>query len=175
MKTGVEQLTQYAAYHRDKRNIATHFVGIPLIVFAVLILASRLHFVTVNGVPISLALVLWALSSFYYLKLDMGIGVLMTVLHLALLWLAAPLAQGSVALWLASGIGIFVFGWVLQFIGHHFEGKKPAFVDDLIGLVVGPMFVVTEFLFLLGLRKPLQNQIEAKVGPTLIRGQGSAA
>jgi hypothetical protein len=30
-------------------------------------------------------------------------------------------------------------------------------------------------LFLLGLRKPLQNQIEAKVGPTLIRGQGSAA
>ena len=29
-----ELLVRYAAYHRDRRNIATHLVGIPLIVFA---------------------------------------------------------------------------------------------------------------------------------------------
>ena len=41
MKTLVDHLSQYASYHRDPRNIATHFVGIPLIVLAVTILLSR--------------------------------------------------------------------------------------------------------------------------------------
>ena len=35
MKSLVDHLSQYAAYHRDPHNIATHFVGIPLIVIAV--------------------------------------------------------------------------------------------------------------------------------------------
>ena len=41
MKTLVDHLSQYANYHRDPRNIATHFVGIPMIVLAVTILLSR--------------------------------------------------------------------------------------------------------------------------------------
>jgi uncharacterized membrane protein YGL010W len=32
MKTALEQLTACAAYHRDRRNIATHLVGVPMIV-----------------------------------------------------------------------------------------------------------------------------------------------
>ena len=41
MKTLTDHLAQYAAYHRDRRNIATHFIGIPLIVVAVAVLLSR--------------------------------------------------------------------------------------------------------------------------------------
>ena len=41
MKSLVDHLSQYAAYHRDPHNIATHFVGIPLIVIAVATLLSR--------------------------------------------------------------------------------------------------------------------------------------
>ncbi|HEY1418157.1 MAG TPA: Mpo1-like protein, partial [Myxococcaceae bacterium] len=41
MRTLAQQLTQYAGYHRDRRNIAGHFVGIPAIYFAVVILLSR--------------------------------------------------------------------------------------------------------------------------------------
>jgi len=36
---------------------------------------------------------------------------------------------------------------MIQFVGHWYEGRKPAFVDDIIGLLVGPMFVVAEALF----------------------------
>ena len=36
-----ELLVQYARYHRDRRNIATHFVGIPMIVFAISVLLAR--------------------------------------------------------------------------------------------------------------------------------------
>ncbi|MEX5669899.1 Mpo1-like protein, partial [Pseudomonas neuropathica] len=41
MKSLVDHLGQYATYHRDPRNIATHFVGIPVIVVAVAVLLSR--------------------------------------------------------------------------------------------------------------------------------------
>ncbi|MBO6152332.1 MAG: DUF962 domain-containing protein, partial [Acinetobacter sp.] len=34
-------LSQYAAYHLDHKNILTHFVGIPLIVFSILCLTAR--------------------------------------------------------------------------------------------------------------------------------------
>ena len=63
----------------------------------------------------------------------------------------------------------FVVGWVIQFVGHYYEGRKPAFVDDLVGLLVGPMFVVAEWMFMLGWNKPLLQAIEAEVGPTVIR------
>ena len=32
MRNATELMVQYAAYHRDRRNIITHFVGLPLIV-----------------------------------------------------------------------------------------------------------------------------------------------
>ena len=38
-------------------------------------------------------------------------------------------------LWYA--VGLFLFGWVLQFIGHAFEGKEPEFFHDWRFLFVG--------------------------------------
>jgi uncharacterized membrane protein YGL010W len=60
-----------------------------------------------------------------------------------------------------------VVGWIFQFIGHYYEGRKPAFVDDITGLAIGPLFVVTEALFMLGLCSTLKAQVEQKVGPVL--------
>jgi uncharacterized membrane protein YGL010W len=38
---------------------------------------------------------------------------------------------------LIPAAGLFVFGWILQFIGHAFEGKRPEFFRDLRFLFVG--------------------------------------
>jgi uncharacterized membrane protein YGL010W len=62
-----------------------------------------------------------------------------------------------------------VLGWLIQFVGHYYEGRKPAFVDDLMGLAVGPLFVVAELAFLLGLRSELREAVELRAGPTCIR------
>jgi len=35
MRNATELMVQYAAYHRDLRNITPHYIGIPLIVFAI--------------------------------------------------------------------------------------------------------------------------------------------
>ena len=85
------------------------------------------------------------------------------------------MAAQSTSLWLGSGIGMFVVGWVIQFVGHYYEGKKPAFVDDISGLIVGPLFVVAELAFLLGLRQDLKQQIEARSGPVRSRKKNVTA
>lgn len=165
VKTLTEQLTQYAAYHRDRRNIVTHFVGIPLIVVAVAILLSR-PVLMVGGVPLSAAVVVVLLSVAFYLALDIGLGLVMGALMALALMLGAWAAAQSTATWLTLGVGGFIVGWVLQFIGHIYEGRKPAFVDDIVGLLIGPLFVLAEALFAFGIKRELQERIEAVVGPT---------
>jgi uncharacterized membrane protein YGL010W len=161
----VKVLAQYAGYHRCRRNILTHFIGVPLIVFSVMILLARPG-VSLGSFYLSAMWIGIALTTLYYCRLELQLGALMGVILVLGGWLAQPLAHGSMLLWLGSGIGIFVFGWVLQFIGHHYEQRKPAFVDDLIGLMIGPIFVTAELLFLLGLRKSLEHDIVAIAGPT---------
>lgn len=174
MKTLVDHLAQYAAYHRDQRNILSHFIGIPLIVVAVAILLSRPG-VEVFGLWLAPATLTALAAAVFYLRLDLRFGLLMTLLLLLSLWLAAGLATQSTALWLGSGLGLFVAGWVIQFVGHYYEGRKPAFVDDLMGLVIGPLFVAAEAAFLLGLRLDLERAIIERAGPTCIREKSASA
>jgi uncharacterized membrane protein YGL010W len=163
MKSLVDHLSQYAAYHRDPRNIASHFIGIPLIVVAVAVLLSRPEW-SLDGLWISPAVVLALASAWFYLRLEVKLGVLMTVLMGLSVWAGQVLAQQSTMVWLSSGLAMFVVGWVVQFVGHHYEGRKPAFVDDVSGLIVGPLFVVAELAFMLGMRHELKEQIEARAG-----------
>ncbi|MCH7342426.1 DUF962 domain-containing protein [Pelomonas sp. CA6] len=168
-RTATDLMAQYAAYHRDRRNIATHFVGIPLIVFAIGVLLARARF-ELGGLELSAAWLLWLLSTLWYLlRGNLALGLAVSAVNAALMALAHPLAQGGAAPWLAWGLGSFVIGWIIQFIGHYYEGRKPAFVDDLVGLLVGPMFVVAEALFALGWGRELQHEIERRVGPTRLR------
>ncbi|WP_411381618.1 DUF962 domain-containing protein [Pseudomonas sp. MPB26] len=168
MKSLVDHLSQYAAYHRDPRNIASHFIGIPLIVVAVAVLLSRPEW-AVAGLWISPAVIVALLSTWFYLRLELALGLLMTLLMGLSVWAGHVLAAQSTTVWLSSGVGMFVVGWVIQFVGHYYEGKKPAFVDDVSGLIVGPLFVVAELAFLLGLRQGLKQQIEQRSGPVLLR------
>jgi uncharacterized membrane protein YGL010W len=163
MKTLTDQLAQYAEYHRDPRNIVTHLAGIPMIVAAIAVLLSRPSF-AVGGISLSPAVLATVAALAFYFLLDIGFGIMMTVLMGLALWFGAWSATQSTGVWLAIGVGGFFIGWVFQFIGHYFEGRKPAFVDDLVGLLIGPLFVVAEVLFLLGLRKDLESAILARAG-----------
>ncbi|HSC83399.1 MAG TPA: Mpo1-like protein [Pseudomonas sp.] len=174
MKTLVDQLSQYAQYHRDRRNIFSHFIGIPLIVVAVAVLLSRPGF-ELAGLWLSPALLTALAAGVYYLRLDVRFGLLMAALLALSLWAGAALAVETTQVWLSGGLGLFVVGWIIQFIGHYYEGRKPAFVDDLMGLVVGPLFVVAELAFLLGLRDEVRIAVEERAGPTCIREKKALA
>ncbi|MBB2928701.1 Mpo1 family 2-hydroxy fatty acid dioxygenase [Paraburkholderia silvatlantica] len=169
MRNLTEQLTQYAAYHRDARNIGTHFVGIPLIVLALAALLSRPVIAPGLPLPVSPAWLLFGAATIYYLVLDIPLGLMMAIASLACVAFGAWLAQQGTAAWLGGGVALFVVGWIFQFVGHiAWEHRKPAFVDDLIGLMIGPLFVLAEALFSIGWRPQLRAAIEAKAGPVRI-------
>lgn len=158
--TLVQALASYRAYHRDHRNVLTHALGIPLILLAIEILLSR-PALPVAGMALTPAIVASAMAAVWYLRLDLKLGLLMTLVLALLLGVGSQIAAISTTAWLGGGIGLFVVGWALQFLGHHYEGRKPAFVDDLRSFLVGPLFMVVEGLFAMGLLGKLRRQVEA--------------
>lgn len=169
MKTLAEHLTTYARAHRDRRNIATHFIGIPMIVLALLV-GLNLVSVPLAGVPLSAAAILAIAACAYWARLDPPLGIAMAIV-MFLLYAVASEATARLGFGGALGLAalLFLVGWALQFWGHWLEGVKPAFLDDLRQLLIGPLFVAAEIAFLAGLRRELRSAIEAQAGPTVAR------
>ena len=172
MATIEQNLTQYAAYHRDRRNIATHFVGVPMIVFSI-VLALAVVEIPAGPVVLTLAAITSIAASIYYLKLDLTLGITMAVVLFAMCAGASEITH-RMGTGRALGIAaaIFVAGWAIQFLGHKWEGMKPAFVDDAKQLLIGPVFVCAEAYFLFGGLAHLRRYIEDRVGPTVARRDG---
>lgn len=172
MDLATRQLTEYARYHRDPRNIATHFIGIPLIAFGIAALLARVPLGGAGAALPGAHWLVWALTAVWYLRQGRLALTLPTIAALAgLVALAQPLGKASSAAWLTWGLGSFVVGWLFQTIGHVWEGRKPAFFDDLRGLLVGPLFLVAEVACALGLQPGLREQLEADAGPVRRRAR----
>lgn len=65
-------------------------------------------------------------------KLTHTFGIPMIALSILLL----PTCLFVRGFWIVP-LALFIFGWVLQFIGHYFEGKPPEFFKDYRFLFVG--------------------------------------
>ena len=120
-------LDDYASYHRDPRNKLTHYLGIPMIVFTIIVFLRMVDVPDVAGLTLDLALLVMVPVGIFYLSLNIGTGIGMLVIF-AGMYLVAPVVSWQIAL-----VG-FVAGWILQLIGHHFEGQSPAFfIADIAG------------------------------------------
>ena len=87
------QLASYAAVHRSGRNKATHFVGIPIIVFSLLLILT-LWRIYPAGREVSMALVVAVVAVLGWMALDLGIGLIMAAL-MAPTWYAAEALAGA--------------------------------------------------------------------------------
>ncbi|HKA70360.1 MAG TPA: Mpo1-like protein, partial [Xanthobacteraceae bacterium] len=106
-----QQLATYAAYHRDARNRATHFVGIPAIVFSLLV-PLALWPLSLFGLDASAAWVVAILAVAGWVALDVTIGLAMAVVMLAMLLIAEWVAGfGTTTAWVVFAI-FFVGGWI---------------------------------------------------------------
>ena len=154
----VRQMAMYSAYHRDGRNRATHFIGIPLIAFSLYI---PLAWVPLAG-PLTLAGLVFLAVAAFYLWLDWRLSMPLIVLLAAMLVVGeAVAARGSAFGWSVFAAA-FVGGWVFQLIGHVFEGRRPALADNLLQALIAPLFLVAETAFALGLRRDLHDAVESR-------------
>ena len=160
MKTLAQQMAMYNAYHRNPKNKATHFIGVPLIILALLIPLAwpRMQF---GGMTITAAMIFVAVVCAYYVVLDVPLGLLTALALLPLLWGAHQLAGlGTTTGWIVFALA-FAVGWIFQLVGHAIEGRRPAFVDNFFQVFVAPLFLVSEAVFALGAREALKREVEA--------------
>lgn len=151
MKTRDEFITEYARSHRNLTNQIIHLVCVPLIFFASagLLWAVDLDgllpgFKTTTGWAPNLALLAFIPILGFYARLGFrslltGFGWSATTLLLIALIEAsgAPLVPLCAAIWIGA--------WVFQFVGHHIEKAKPSFGDDIVFLLIGPLYVQEKF------------------------------
>ena len=157
-----EQMAMYTAYHRDVRNCATHFIGVPLIVYALLVAMSLIQLGQIGGVPITLATVFLSFLLLLYCLVVPVMGIVSIVVFTPLLWYAQAASLGSPSYVWTVVASCFVGGWILQLIGHVFEGRRPALTDNLLQVFMAPGFLVTEALFACGLLSELKADLEER-------------
>jgi uncharacterized membrane protein YGL010W len=156
MKSLYKQLTSYAAYHHDPRNKITHFIGVPLVTFAILVPMAWFRFGYDPELPMISGATIFYVSVFiYYLRLDWTIALLQAPFTLTLLLLADWVGRLPFLVSLTVFLATFVGGWVIQLIGHAWEGKRPALADNFLQIFNAPLFLVAEVLFQLGKRPDL--------------------
>jgi uncharacterized membrane protein YGL010W len=160
------ELATYARYHRDARNRATHFVGIPAIVFSLLVPLALWRF-RLFGTDASAAWVVTALALAGWIALDVAVGLGLAIMMVPMLVIAEWIARSfSVPTAWSLFALFFVGGWVFQLVGHVFEGKRPALVDNLFQAFIGPMFIMAELLMALGLKQDLKSVVEESAATT---------
>ncbi len=153
-KTSEQWFAEYSVCHQNRVNKAIHCVCVPAIAAAVVGLLWAIP-VPWSGTLtwINWATLVIAACLLFYARLSIAFAIGMAV------WSAVAVAAittyeatvgGSV--WIPSLV-LFVVAWIGQFIGHKIEGKKPAFIDDLQFLLIGPVWVLDAFYRSVGISR----------------------
>lgn len=50
-------------------------------------------------------------------------------------------------------LGLFIAGWILQFVGHAIEGNQPAFFKNPVYLLVGPLWLLRRAASVVGVNR----------------------
>ena len=129
-------LAEYSESHQNATNRKIHKVAVPMIVLSLLGLLSQLSWSWGNAAWIAIIL-----ATFYYVQFRsprvhaafcLQIIPMMVVIHFN--------RYGSTVFY----VTLFIIGWIAQFVGHHVEGKKPSFLEDLQFLLIGPIWILKD-------------------------------
>ena len=157
-------LADYGESHQNPVNQWVHILCVPAIfvstlgLFWLLPLGQWLGLEGAWAYWVNGGTLLAAICMPFYFRMSLGMTVLMAG------WLAVSLAiivavdrSGLSLAWSAAGLWVMtaLLAWAVQVWGHKVEGKKPSFVDDLVFLLVGPMFVSIELAHKLGVGRRL--------------------
>lgn len=147
---------EYAESHRNSTNKLIHWICVPLIFWTILGFISLIpspHFCAPYFGCISLvSLIVVILVTLFYLRLSLLIGFIMIFAMLLMehLAYAVNIHLGNKS-WMVF-LAVFIITWILQFVGHKIESKKPSFLKDLQFLLIGPIWLLSFVLKKLGIR-----------------------
>ena len=163
----VKQMAMYKSYHKDGRNQAMHHIGVPIIVFSILVLLSYTPITLVVGFHITAATLLLSLLFLFYAFSSLMLGCITAGFYIPFLWVADYVVRINPSAGWTIFLITFFGGLVTQFIGHIFERRRPAFMDNAMLVVIAPGFLIAEILFYLGLEREFKASIDAEGGEKL--------
>lgn len=160
MKPFIEQAQVYASYHQNKTTRYAHRLGVPLLVFSLMIFLGYVHIIIPGVIATNLAALATLLMVIYYFRLSWQLTLALMPILVFLLWLASWFnANGPDKINLWVFLITFVLGAAFQLYGHYVEGKKPAFMDNLSQALIAPLYLTAELFFMAGYMNPLKEQI----------------
>lgn len=144
-KSADKWFAEYELSHRNPINKRIHWICVPTIAAAFLGLLWELPAPRQTWISINWSVVAMLAAVAFYVQLSTRLAIGMAIAF-ALLSCGFIAYRQNLAtpLWIPS-LGLFVIAWIGQFIGHHIEGKKPAFFKDLQFLLIGPAWVLNAF------------------------------
>ncbi|HEX4329855.1 MAG TPA: Mpo1-like protein [Burkholderiales bacterium] len=163
MRTLEQQMSFYLRYHRNPWNRLTHFIGVPVIIFSLFIPLGWLR-LPVDGFDVTGAQLFALVVMLYYFVLDATLAVTLAAFIALMLYGADQVSQLSWKIGAFWFVATFACGWIMQLIGHVFEGRKPALTDNFFQIFIAPIFLMAEVFFALGLKKDVLKRTEDLAG-----------
>lgn len=146
MRNITEWNEEYGLYHKNKINKIIHWICIPLIIFSLFGLLSLLNynFMIADGhYKINILGIFITLVMIYYFRLSKNLAFGMLIISLLFIGVIDFISLNDKMSLLYLYSSIFIIAWIGQFVGHKFEGRKPAFFKDLQFLLIGPLWLLS--------------------------------
>ncbi len=147
MRTLSEWYNAYGESHKNPINKKIHYICVPAIYFAIVglfmsipnhWLADTLHFQNPYLTHWGSVLVILILIFYWRLSVTTALRILL----LSVVSIVLNVLISSYFSLFYFNITLFIIAWIGQFYGHHIEGKKPSFFDDIQFLLIGPAWVM---------------------------------
>lgn len=146
MRTLNQWMDEYGVSHKNPTNQLIHKICVPLIMLTVIGLLWSLprpdFFLSLPYFNWATLFLTFCLLFYLSLSFKMFLGMLLQTLIMCLLCHRLHAA----GILLEFSLIVFVLSWIGQFWGHKIEGKKPSFLQDLVFLLIGPLWV-NRFLY----------------------------
>jgi uncharacterized membrane protein YGL010W len=150
MRTQRQFLDEYRKTHSNPTNALVHTICVPIILFASIgmLWTLPIGFWLTLAAPyapwVNGATVVALLTLVFYARLSVRAVLYMTATFAVSAAIVIAMQNaGLPVLWICAGL--WIAAWLGQFYGHHVEGAKPAFLDDVVFLLIGPLFILEKF------------------------------
>jgi len=159
----------YGFYHRKLANLITHFIGVPVILGSIFIPLTWLSLdpITLGGATLTFnaAWIFALLLVGFYYTLDKQLALQSVPFMLLLLLISTSIGElGQRSSGIIALCGFFG-GYILQFIGHAIEGRKPAMAggNPISAMLTAPLFIIAETVFRFGFRQALLDKMNSGI------------
>ena len=132
----------YEYYHQNSINKAIHFFCIPMIVLTSMNFLDEVKLFKVFGKQFTLKDIGMIIYHHHYLHFSWKTFTTMYIYFMFLDSVSYSWKEYD-RNWVKNSKKIFVIAWLLQFLGHYIEGRRPRLIDSLSSAVFeAPMFSI---------------------------------